>query len=248
MPAIDAVCIIAQPTDLVYLYSYLRAHGIKVIAMDNVDDAGCAFIDEVIDLGIVLELKLPKQPKPAKPAPAAAEEPATTAAPAPQASGTDRTEELLREIELLRMSLAEQNAQRAAEPTPAPASEPAPVEEQPEPAEEPAPQTEEIPSIVDETKSLLDRIAEMREEQNAHHEESAPEPAPVEEQSEPVEEPAPQPSEPAPVAEPEPPTPPVGTTANDSDLIRRIEQIRQNSKDGDDDYIEEIRKLLDGLE
>ena len=36
--------------------------------------------------------------------------------------------------------------------------------------------------------------------------------------------------------------------SNDSDLIRRIEEIRQNNKGADDDLISEIKRLLDGLE
>ena len=38
------------------------------------------------------------------------------------------------------------------------------------------------------------------------------------------------------------------TPANDSDLIRRIEEIRRNNQGDDEDLVDEIRKLLDGLE
>ena len=214
VPAIDAVCIVAQPTDLVHLYSYLRSHGIKIIALDNADDASCSFIDEVIDIGVVVELKPPKKPA-AKPAPKAkpVEEPAPVKqepAPVEQKADTDRTDELLREIERLR-ALANKPV---TESTPAPVEEPAPEVE--EPVEE-----EDNSSIVEETHALLDKVAEI--------------------QDEPEEEPA---EEPAPA-----PTPRASyTPSNDSDLIRRIEEIRKSNQGEDEDFIDEIKKLLDGLE
>ena len=188
-PAIDAICIVAQPTDMVYLYSYLRRRGISIIALDNTDDACRQFVDEFIDLGIVTEVKLPKK-KPQKPAapkaaaPKAEPAPKAAAKPAPSNSDVDRTEELLREIERLRALATE-------EPAAAPAHEESPVEE-------PAPK--------------------------------APHRAEVEE-----------------------PAPEVGkqpraqyTTQNDSDLVRRIEELRRNNEGGDpDDLVDEIRKLLD---
>ena len=208
--AIDAVCVIAQPTDLVHLYSYLRSHGIKIIALDNADDASCAFIDEVIDLGVVVELKPVKKaekPAPKQETPKAKPAPVEQPAPAQEKKDLDRTDELLREIERLR-ALAN-----------APAEQPAPVEEvEEEPVEE------EPTDIVEETHALLDKIAEMQE----------PEEQPVEE---PTEEAA------------HTPTPRASyTPSNDSDLIRRIEEIRQNNKGADEDLIDEIKRLLDGLE
>ena len=73
---LDTVCIVACPTDMVYLYSYLHSRGIKIIGCDNLDDAGNAFLDEVLDLGIVEEIKVPKA------APAKAAKPAAPVAPA----------------------------------------------------------------------------------------------------------------------------------------------------------------------
>ena len=172
-PALDTVCIVAEPTDLVYLYGYLHAHGIKIVALDNVDDASRAFIDEVVELGAAKEVKPAAKKPAAKPAKVA--EPAPQAKPAPAtapSTGVDRTDELLKEIERLRSVAA--------------------------PKEEPAP-------------------------------------APVQEEKV---EPAPQ-ETPAPRA--------AYTPASDGDLLRRIEELR-NSKGDSDDYIDEIRKLLDGLE
>ena len=186
-PAIDAVCIIAESTDLVYLYSYLHSRGIKIIALDNADEASNAFIDEVIDSGLVVELKLPKTKPATKTAAKPAEEPASAPVkeqPQASAQGIDRTDELLKEIERLR-SLA---ATPAEEPKAEPVAKPAPVEEPvvEAPAAEPA------------------------------QEKAAPRAA--------------------------------YTPANDSDLIRRIEDLRRTNSGDDEDFIDEIRKLLDGLE
>ncbi len=54
---IDSVCIIAAPADMVYFYSKLRAYGISVIALDNVDDDSLVFIDDIIDIGYVEAIK-----------------------------------------------------------------------------------------------------------------------------------------------------------------------------------------------
>ena len=207
VPAIDAVCIIAEPTDLVHLYSYLRSHGVKVIALDNADAASCALIDEVIDIGAVVELKLPKKPA-AKPAPKA--EPAKV--------------------------------------------EPAPVKQEPvkEVKEQRAPVKEKVE--LDRTDELLKEIERLRALANAPVTEAAPAP-----QEEPIAEPAPEPVVEEPVAEPAPepiaeqPAPasaPRATYApsNDSDLVRRIEEIRRSNQGDDEDFLDEIRKLLDGLD
>ena len=189
-PAIDTVCIIAQPTDLVHLYSYLHARGVKVVALGNADEASCALIDEVIDIGVAAPAKPAKKPA-AKPAPkkqpvkaetpAPKQEPAK-AKPAPaQSDDLDRTDELLREIERLR-DLAGA------------------------PAEEPA--------------------------------ESEQEPAEVVEESE----------EPAEVDAPAPTPRASYTPSNERDLVRRIEEIRSSSQGDDDDLIDEIKKLLDGID
>ena len=168
-PAIDAVCILAQPTDLVYLYSYLHARGIKIVALNNVDSASGAFIDEVVELPAVQEAAKPvakkQAAKPAEVAPQNEED----AAPS---TGVDRTDELLKEIERLRSVAA---PQEEAEPAPAPQEE-----AEPAPQEKPGPRAAYTPS-------------------------------------------------------------------NDVDLLRRIEELRNNKGDNDD-YIDEIRKLLDGLE
>ncbi|MBS7304772.1 MAG: NYN domain-containing protein [Eubacteriales bacterium] len=54
---IDAVCVIAAPADMVYLYSKLHRKGISVIALDNADEESREFIDDVIDIGLVDVIK-----------------------------------------------------------------------------------------------------------------------------------------------------------------------------------------------
>lgn len=270
-PAIDAVCIIAQPTDLVYLYSYLRSRGVKVIALDNADDASCAFIDEVIDLGIVLELQLPNaKPQPDK-VPEHEVQPQSAATDRHSASddGLDRTDELLREIERLRevvtvpetessaRQYTEQSAAERADEQPALSDQPDDQPEETAPSveqsvEQPAQQTEnQNASIMDETRSLLERIAEIQggaPEQQAEQNTAPEQPAqPPVEQEQPALQPvnAQQPNAPAQPAEGS--RAPYSAT-NDGDLIRRIEEIRKNSQGGDEDFIEEIRKLLDSID
>ena len=67
---LDAVAVIAGGGDLVYFYRLLKKYGIKIIALDNADDESNALIDEVIDTGKVVSIKLPKSPaKPKSPQP-----------------------------------------------------------------------------------------------------------------------------------------------------------------------------------
>ena len=191
-PSLDAVCIVAQPTDMVYLYSYLRRRGISVVALDNVDEQSREFIDEFISLGVVEDT-----PPKSKPQKAADTHNTKVEQPAPkkeqpkqpeQNGGVDRTEELLREI--ARLQALANDEQKA------------PVEEKPieEPAEEPV---------------------EQPVEQSAAAEEQPAPKAPAKPRAQ-------------------------YTSQNDSDLIRRIEELRRNNEGGDpDDLLEEIRKLLD---
>ena len=57
---IDAVCIVAARADMVPLYSRLHKLVVKIVALDNVDDESLAFVDEVLDIGLVDVIKLPK--------------------------------------------------------------------------------------------------------------------------------------------------------------------------------------------
>ena len=175
---LDTVCIVAQPTDLIHLYSYLHSHGVKVIALANADEASNALIDEVLDIGIAPPPAKPTQKQPAK---APVKKPANK--PTPTNANTD---DLLREIEHLKNIADETNEE------PAPAK---PVQKQPAkkaPAKQPAKQAE--------------------------------------------------------TAKPTQSNPAYEAPSSERDLIKRIEEIRNGSKGEDDDLVDEIKKLLDGLE
>ena len=75
---IDAVCIVAARADMVPLYSRLHKLGVKIVALDNVDDESLAFVDEVLDIGLVDVIKLPK-PAPHAAAPETTEKAEETA-------------------------------------------------------------------------------------------------------------------------------------------------------------------------
>lgn len=155
--AIDTVCILAQPTDMVYLYGYLRNKGMAIVTADNnPDEASRNFVNEFIDLGAIEVLKVaPKKkataPKAATTAPAAPVQEAAATEEPTIAEQADQTDALLREIERLRST----TAQFAPETTPAaneavatqPATSETPVVTEQPATEEAAPATtEEMPA------------------------------------------------------------------------------------------------------
>lgn len=228
-PAVDAVCIASPSCDMVYLYSYLRAKGIKIIALDNVDEAGKAFIDEFLDIGV--ELETPKE----RVYKQRAAEPRTT------------NNDLLREIESLKAIVADQTPQETVIREVV-REVPVQQEEQQEPvieevAEEPAAEAvEEEPEqeAVDEAKELLEKyyaVASGEEQAEATEEEMAEE-----------------------IIEEEVIDEETGEVKvvrrkvayaphNDSDLIRKIEEIRKGGQsDVPEDLAEHIKKILEGIE
>lgn len=62
---VDAVAVVAAPTDMVYLYRFLKKREVAVIALDNTDEDSVKLVDEILDLGQVQTLKFPTQ-KPSK--------------------------------------------------------------------------------------------------------------------------------------------------------------------------------------
>lgn len=200
-PAIDTVCIVAEPSDMVHLYGYLRGRGLKIVALDNTDEACMAFVDEIIDPGMLFELKFDDDATEKKPA-AKVVTPVVEQHPTAEAVSTesefDDMDELFKEIERLR---------QLATPT----------------VEQPVEQSKA--SIVEETQSLLGKIADIT----------------AEKPTEQVEEQPAQPQANAPRT--------IFVPQNDGDLARKIDEIRKSNDGGDqDDLLEEIRKLLDGLE
>lgn len=111
--AIDTVCILAQPSDMVYLYGYLRNKGMAIVTADNnPDEASRNFVNEFIDLGAIQEIKVAKKKPAAKKAapvaaPATAAETTNTETDASIAEQADQTDALLREIERLRSTTAQ---------------------------------------------------------------------------------------------------------------------------------------------
>lgn len=221
-PAVDAVCIASPSCDMVYLYSYLRAKGIKIIALDNVDDAGRAFIDEFLDIGVELENNLPK-PKTEKERPA---EPRTT------------NNDLLREIESLKAIVADQTPQ---ETVVREVVREVPVSAEKQPAEEvaePAAEPEQSEEAVDEAKELLEKYYAVASGEEAAEEST--EDIPEDELEEVVDEETGEVKVRRKVAY---------APQNDSDLIRKIEEIRKGGQsDVPEDLAEQIKKILEGID
>lgn len=257
---IDAICIIAHSVDMVYLYSYIHARGIKIIACDDGDDESNAFVDEIVDTGKLIELKFNTESK--KKSSKSATQPAVEKvieqasiahktiednaeqiAPVEpvieqkQTEGIDKTDELLREIEHLR-ALAE--SQRVSQTTAEvePVAEPEPEVLEQSVAEQVGDENDISQSILDEMLALESKLSELQqEEQQLEQSEIAEQTQPEQQTGEASE----------PVVEEQPRA--TYVPQDDSELIRKIEEIRRNSQGTDsDELIDEIRKLLDGLE
>lgn len=224
---IDTVCIVAFPSDMVYLYAYIRERGIKIISLNNCDEATMALVDETVDTGKVELIRLPKLPVQPKVAPVVApvieepvaeepvapvevaveqpvEEPVVAPAEPTVSAEVSRMDQLLKEIGRLRSEVEKTATAPVAvpeapieEPVEAPAAEPAPVEVVEPVAEEPV--------------------------------------APAVEQ--PIETPVEQPSQPRASY----------ASQDDGDLLRKIEEMRKGAG-STDDLIDEIKKLLDDIE
>ncbi|MGN1040028.1 MAG: NYN domain-containing protein [Candidatus Fimimonas sp.] len=91
---VDTVAVVAIPTDMVYLFSYLRRLGLCVIGVDGLDQASSALLSDVVTLQ---KASAPKKPK--------ATNPKSKAQPNQEQRQTDETAELLREIDRLRDNL-----------------------------------------------------------------------------------------------------------------------------------------------
>lgn len=223
-PAVDAVCIASPSCDMVYLYSYLRAKGIKIIALDNVDEAGKAFIDEFLDIGVELENNLPEQKQQKQ----RAAEPRTT------------NNDLLREIETLKAIVSDQAPQETVvrevvREVPVQQEQQEPVIE--EVAEEPVAEEEPEQEAVDEAKELLEKyyaVASGEEQTDEEMSEEIIEEEVIDEETGEVK-----------VVRRKVAYAP----HNDSDLIRKIEEIRKGGQsDVPEDLAEHIKKILEGIE
>ncbi len=48
---VDTIAIVAYPTDMVYLFSYLRRLGLQVVGCSNLDEASLALVSDVVEVG-----------------------------------------------------------------------------------------------------------------------------------------------------------------------------------------------------
>ncbi len=252
VPNMDAVAVVCAPSDMVHLYRELKKYDIAVLALDNGDDATNALIDEPLDLGVVVELKLPK---PKKPVVAKAVEEAV-AEPVVEKVVEPVVEEVVAE------PVVEEVAEPVAEVVEEPVVEQEPVAEVVEPqVEEPSPLTEtekllaeiarlrheneqisaqeepqasNTPStVVDDAQNLLDLVNEYRSEQP---EEVEPAVEPV------VEAVAEEVIETAPAADPSLAL----DNKDDGDLLKRIQAIREQSHGDDAELVAKLKSLLLG--
>ncbi len=174
--AINAVCVLSQPTDMVYLYGYLRNKGMAIIAADNnPDEASRNFVNEFIDLGVIEEIKLPRAKKVTvkpvvtpQPAPVQEVAPAQAEQPTEQptlAEEVDHTDALLREIERLRSTTEQYIAPETTTEQPQTATEqPAPTAAPEQTAPETtAPETTEAPRYAAQNDGdLIGQIEDIR--------------------------------------------------------------------------------------
>ncbi len=257
-PQIDAVAVVCAPTDMVYLYRFLKKREVFVIALDNTDEDSVKLVDEVLDLGQVQTLKFPAQ-KPLKTVDDVLEE----AVAQPQMTAEEKNAKLQDEIERLRQEngivLPEQPVEEPQEQI---------VEEQEsaeevvveasEQLQEELPAVEESETLSGQAQSLLDEIAKLRAEEYEQPAEQVVEEIVVEETLE-------DPQEELPAVEEslqevsgesiveEATEPVLEAPAEDSaedQLISQIESLRANLTDdsNDEELIAQIKFLLDGLE
>lgn len=120
-PAIDAVCIVAEPCDMVYLYSYLHGRGIINIALDNLDENSSQLVDEFVDLGRIVHLKFAQPKQQAKPVRELVFEgdPIVNLADQLNSDQPVETNQLLREIEHLKNLVDANSKQSEADNRPA---------------------------------------------------------------------------------------------------------------------------------
>ncbi|MBR5145933.1 MAG: NYN domain-containing protein [Clostridia bacterium] len=253
--SIDGVAIVANPAHQVYLFSRLKRNGIKIFACDNLDEYSAKFVDEILSFGYNDPNSVSKAKK--------------------EKSGADLLTETpaQEQAELDSVEQPEQVVEEQAEPVKEVVEE---QEQSVEPEQEqPAPQVEEQPvadsveaeQIVEEVAIAQEPVVEEQPEQQAEvysvvlDEETAdeqpevveqPQDEEVEEQPEVVEEPQPevlaeQPEQEEIVVEE---IEPIEEEQNDNlDILRQIQQIKQDVPNNDDEedeaLIEKIKQLLD---
>ena len=229
---VDAVAIVCAPADMVYLYSFLRKNGIEILACDNGDEPSMGFVDTVIDLGKVEEIKLPKAKKvkaEPKTAPVASAPEKTEEQPQTVNSIVDEAQQLLRQIEELRRE--EQLAEKSE------VHEEQPIEQKAEEViAESQPEEEPIVELTETAEPVEEQPIEQTEEVTEQPDEM---PAETTETTE-------QPSEETQQPEAQPQT--VDDQESDDDLIRKIADLRSQTNDDDSELVDKIKRILDGVD
>ncbi len=159
---VDTVCVVAQPADMSYLYSYLRNHGKAIIALDNNPQAQ-NFVQDFVSISVKSKSARRKK-KTAEVVPAGDEAPANNVEPQKDAD-VERTEDLLKQIDSLKQDAA-------AEPQPVEEPTKEVKEQVAEPKADAAPQAEEQApqqDAQDESKAEAEAVNKPRTQYNAQN-------------------------------------------------------------------------------
>ncbi len=216
--SVDAVAVVCAACDMVPLYRELKKFDIAVLALDNSDDATNALIDDVLDLGIVEEIRLPRTRavKPVAVKPLAAETKPAETKPA------------------------------EAKPVEAKPVEAKPVEAKP--VESASVEQPASTDGLGETEMLLAEIARLREENNAMQNAPEQPTTIVEEAQELqelVDEIQSEEAQPAPEVVAEPADRSLALDSKeDGDLLKRIEAIRSGAEGDDEELVARLKQLL----
>ncbi|MBR2030198.1 MAG: NYN domain-containing protein [Clostridia bacterium] len=237
--SIDGVAIVANPAHQVYLFSRLKRNGIKIFACDNLDEDSAKFVDEVLSFGY----NDPNSVSKSKKAKSGDEIVTETPAPQEQVEPQEQTEEPIVET-----------VENADEPVEQPVEEIAEVDAVEEQSElvdvqlqdetvayaeqaEEQPITEVIEEIVKAVEQEVAAVNEPVEEAKVVEQEVAQEQPQVLAQEPEQEEIV--------VEEIEP----VEEEDDNLDILRQIQQIKQEVPSSDDEedeaLIEKIKQLLD---
>lgn len=244
---IDTVAIVALPTDLIYLYAYLRERGIKIIALNNGEENSMALVDETVDSGKVVTLKLPKAPAQPKATPAPVVEEPVVESPAPV------VEEPV--VELPVQPVVDTPVEEPVVEAPAPVAVEPTVTAEVSRMDQLLKEIDRLRAEVEKTSTPTTEVPVAPVEEPVVEAPAVEDPVvetPAEPQVEtPVEEPVVEPSvEPAQVEEPADQTAQPATAyagQESADLLRKIEEMRK-TVGSTDDLIDEIKKLLDDID
>ena len=220
--AVDAVCIVAAPHDMVYLFSKLHALGVSVMAVDTFDEQSLAFADEVFSIGA----ETPKPVKKSASKPKKAEQNSEETEPEEQPQPAE-----IADFKQEQPSVAVAETPQDEQPALSESEEKA---EQPPQDEQPAPDTNEDEPQLEPQPQAENKSEETQPEQENASEQDVDQPT-VEITNEPdVEQAAEQ--------------KPVATPVEDTELLRQIEQVKAaQSQDEQEDgrLLAEIKRLLD---